>query len=121
MFPVGEETTFEQLAETSGLREGELARVLRHAMTKHIFHEPREGVVEHTAGSRLLAQDEAFVDWVDVNLRETWPAAAQVRLSHTMARATVRLIQQDRRSMPCGSGLTLIVQHRVYVPRSIKW
>ncbi|KAL2047480.1 hypothetical protein ABVK25_011464 [Lepraria finkii] len=77
MFSVGEETTFEQLAETSGLREGEVARVLRHAITKHIFHEPRKGIVEHTAASRLLAQDEGFLDWVDVNLQETWPAAAQ--------------------------------------------
>ena len=52
--------------------------MLRHAMTKRIFREPQKGVVAHTAASRLLAQDPAFADYVDIGLGEMWPAASQV-------------------------------------------
>ena len=77
-FPVGQEATFADIGGACGLGEREVRRVLRHAMTKRVFRESRKGVVEHTAASRLLAQDEAFADWANVNLGEAWPAAAQV-------------------------------------------
>ncbi len=77
-FPVDQEATFAEISETCGLGEQEVRHVLRHAVTKRIFREPRKGVVAHMAASRLLAQDTAFADHVDVSLGETWPAASQV-------------------------------------------
>lgn len=77
-FPVDQEATFAKISETCGLGEQEVRHVLRHAMTKRIFREPRKGVVAHTAASRLLAQDTTFADYVDVSLGEMWPAASQV-------------------------------------------
>lgn len=67
--------------DTSGaccLGEQEDHGVLGCAMTKHLLRESRKDVVEHTAASRLLAQDGALADWVGVNLGETWLAAARV-------------------------------------------
>ncbi|KAL8815580.1 MAG: hypothetical protein Q9191_008449, partial [Dirinaria sp. TL-2023a] len=46
-------------------------------MTKNIFREPRQGVVSHTAVSRLLAEDSQLHDWVGANTDELWQAAAQ--------------------------------------------
>jgi hypothetical protein len=46
-------------------------------MTKRIFHEPREGVVAHTAASRLIAEDSQISDWVGASTDELWQAAAQ--------------------------------------------
>lgn len=58
-----------------------LARILRHAMTNRIFHEPSPGLIAHTAASRLLAQDAALQDWVGFNSEDIFPAAANVLTS----------------------------------------
>jgi len=76
-FSVGQEASFAQIAEACGMSEPEVRRFLRHAMTLHIFHEPRKGIVAHTAASRLLAEDSQLADWVGVNSDELWQSAAQ--------------------------------------------
>ncbi len=76
-FPVGREASFTQISEACGLNEPDLRRLLRHAMTKHIFSEPRKGFVCHTAASRLLAEDEQMLDWVSASTSELWQAASQ--------------------------------------------
>lgn len=76
-FPVHSKATFAQISEACGLNEPDVRRLLRHAMTKHIFREPRKGVVVHTAASRLLAEDEQILDWVGASTDELWQAAAQ--------------------------------------------
>lgn len=76
-FPPHSEATFAQISEACGLNEPDVRRLLRHAMTKHIFHEPRKGVVVHTAASRLLAEDAQMLDWVGASSDELWQAAAQ--------------------------------------------
>lgn len=53
-----------------------LARILRTAMTNHIFHEPSPGIIAHTAGSRLLATDDNLVAWVGFNSEDIFPSAA---------------------------------------------
>ena len=75
-FPVYEEATFIEISKTCGLSEPVVRRILRHAMTKHIFKEPRKGIVAHTAASRLLAEDEQMRDWVGASTDDLWPAAA---------------------------------------------
>ncbi|KAI0116558.1 hypothetical protein GGR51DRAFT_555583 [Nemania sp. FL0031] len=63
-FPIDETTTYALLAYQSGLSEKHVRKILRLAMTHHIFYEPVPGLVAHTAASRLLVQDEALVDWL---------------------------------------------------------
>lgn len=41
-----------------------LRRLIRHAMTNRIFHEPIGGYVAHTRTSRLLLEDEPLRNWV---------------------------------------------------------
>ncbi|KAI1872857.1 uncharacterized protein JN550_003731 [Neoarthrinium moseri] len=75
--PVGGETTFEQLAMTSGLNEMQLRKLLRHAMAQRIFTEPRPGVVAHTAASRLLVEDEGLYNWLRFSTDDLWHAACR--------------------------------------------
>ena len=76
-FPVDEEASFAQISKACGLNEPDLRRLLRHAMTKHIFREPRKGMVCHTAASKLLAEDSQMSDWVSASTGELWQAASQ--------------------------------------------
>ena len=46
-------------------------------MTNHIFCEPSPGVVAHTAGSKVLAEDVAMNDWVGFCVDDMWPAASK--------------------------------------------
>lgn len=76
-FPIDEETSFDHVTSVCGLPEPIVRRLLRHAMTKRIFKEPRKGVVAHTATSQLLAEDEQMNDWVAASTDELWQAASQ--------------------------------------------
>jgi hypothetical protein len=76
-FPVHEEASFASILDECGLVELVLRRIMRHAMTKHIFREPRKGYVVHTAASRLLAEDLQLRDWVGASTDELWQAASQ--------------------------------------------
>lgn len=69
--------TFDQIACNSGLQESLVRRILRHAMTHHIFAEPVKGTVVHTAASRLLLGDAQLHDWVGASTDELWQGASQ--------------------------------------------
>ena len=58
LVPVGSEVSFLDIASKTGLPELDIRRILRHAMCRHIFVEPRKDYVAHTAISRLLAEDD---------------------------------------------------------------
>ena len=77
-FPIHEEASFAEISNACGLEESVLRRILRHAMTKNIFKEPRKGFVAHTVISRLLAEDAEIHDWVGAITDEFWQAASQV-------------------------------------------
>lgn len=55
-----------------------LKRVIRYAITNHVFQEPEPGVITHTAASRLLAQDKQLKAWVGLNTEDIYPASAHV-------------------------------------------
>ena len=76
-FPVGEEASFTQISKACGVNEPDVRRLMRHAMTNHIFSESRKGFVAHTAASRLLAEDDQMSDWVGASTGELWQAASQ--------------------------------------------
>lgn len=61
----------------TGLREDIVRRLIRHAIVKDIFSEPRPGIVAHNAVSRLLAEDQGIHDWVAASTDDLWQAAAQ--------------------------------------------
>ncbi|KAK7751322.1 hypothetical protein SLS62_006728 [Diatrype stigma] len=76
-FPVGSEATFGEIAAATGLSESIVRRIIRHAIVRKIFHEPRPGVISHNAVSRLLAEDQGIHDWVAASCDDLWQAAAQ--------------------------------------------
>ena len=76
-FPIHGDASYSQIAAACGLEELNVRRILRHAMTKHIFKEPRKGVVAHTALSRVLAEDSQMLDWVGAVTEDIWPATTQ--------------------------------------------
>lgn len=69
------EASFAQLAEQTGLGETHIRRLLRLCISQHIFHEPRAGVVAHTAASRLLAEDKLLHQWMAWKTDEGWAGA----------------------------------------------
>ena len=52
--------------------------MLRHAMTSHIFQEPQEGTVAHTAASKALSELPMMSQWVGMVCEEFWPASTKV-------------------------------------------
>ena len=76
-----EEVTYAELATATGLLENEVQRILRCAITFHIFREPRKGVIAHTAASKLLADDPLMRHWIGMVSEEIWPAASKARLA----------------------------------------
>lgn len=76
--PVGEEATFEQLAEKCKLNVPDLRRLVRQAISNRMFKEVRKGVVGHSAVSKLLAIDPLFRDYIGMGCEEVWGAAVEV-------------------------------------------
>ncbi|KAK3319880.1 S-adenosyl-L-methionine-dependent methyltransferase [Cercophora scortea] len=77
-FPPGSETTFGAMAAATGVvSEPNVRQLVRHAVTKNIFREPRPGVVAHSSISRLLAEDSLIADWAGAAFDDLWQAAAQ--------------------------------------------
>jgi hypothetical protein len=77
--PLGGEASYEQISEASGLHVSEARRIVRYAITKHIFMEPREGHVAHTATSKMLVENPIMTEWIGMVCEELLPAAARVR------------------------------------------
>ncbi|CAG9995810.1 unnamed protein product [Clonostachys byssicola] len=78
LVPLGKPIALAELQTKTTLDPVNLARILRHNMTNHVFCEPAPGFIAHTASSRLLAQDGPLQDWVGFNSEDIFPAAASV-------------------------------------------
>jgi hypothetical protein len=76
--PLHGETAFKDLAIDIGIDEGAVARILRLAIARRIFCEPRPGFIAHSASSRQIAEDTRVADWVGANVDEMWPAAEKL-------------------------------------------
>ncbi|ROV96758.1 hypothetical protein VSDG_05535 [Cytospora chrysosperma] len=76
LVPLDQPITLTELQSLTTLDPINLARILRTAMTNHIFCEPSPGVIAHTAASRLLATDDNLVAWVGFNAEDIFPSAA---------------------------------------------
>ncbi|KAF3765145.1 hypothetical protein M406DRAFT_61886 [Cryphonectria parasitica EP155] len=75
LVPLDKPISLTDLQKLTPLDPVNLARVLRTAMTNHIFTEPSPNLIAHTAASRLLATDEELAAWVGFNVEDIFPAS----------------------------------------------
>ncbi|CAJ2504087.1 Uu.00g114810.m01.CDS01 [Anthostomella pinea] len=78
LVPVDGSITLPELQAKTTLDAINLARIIRYAITNHIFQEPSPGVIAHTAASRLLLEDDALQAWVGFNTEDIYPSSARV-------------------------------------------
>jgi hypothetical protein len=71
-FPVGQEISFADVAAKCEVDEESMGRILRHAITNHIFFEPQPCFIAHTAVSKALAEIPMLHEWVTVSTEEMW-------------------------------------------------
>ncbi|CZR64036.1 related to sterigmatocystin 7-O-methyltransferase precursor [Phialocephala subalpina] len=69
--------SYKELSALTGTNESQLRRLVRHAMTNRIFHEPEKGQVAHSVTSKLLAEDPRLDSWVFFLTDYFWPATAR--------------------------------------------
>ncbi|KAJ4288909.1 hypothetical protein N0V90_011250 [Kalmusia sp. IMI 367209] len=77
-FPVGETSTFQDIAQTCSLPESDTRRIIRHAVTNYVFQEPEPGVVKHTAASKALAAIPPLGSVVGFLANEMWPSSSRI-------------------------------------------
>lgn len=75
--PLDGETTFENVSRAAHLNLKDVTRFLRVAIARHVFHEPRKGIVVHTAASRLLLNNPLLEAWITNIAEEFWPSIAR--------------------------------------------
>ena len=75
--PLDGSTTLPEIADRSGLSVQLVERFMRHAMGNNIFTE-ENGLIRHTAASRLLATLPDLKATLSMMSTETWPAVLKV-------------------------------------------
>ena len=93
-FPLGGSASYDELAAKCGVNTIDLRRLLRHAMTNHIFQE-KEGRVEHTAATRVLLENEMIRNIMGIMTEEMFQGAGRVGSAFPLT----YLAYIDRRSM----------------------
>ncbi|KAI7778817.1 hypothetical protein LA080_001598 [Diaporthe eres] len=102
LVPINGSATFAELSEATGLDEDRLSRILRYAMTNHIFREHPPGQVRHTALSAHLSRSPPTVAFqrtlatvfnpanacLPAALRASPATASLTRTAHNAARGT---------------------------------
>ena len=91
-FPSKREISYADLAKKVNTDTVNLRRLIRHAITNHIFCETHPGYVAHTSSSRLLAEDPQLQAWVGfmsedlilpvahtVDAMDIWPGSQEPR------------------------------------------
>jgi hypothetical protein len=73
-----EELSFADLAAKCRVPEHVFTPIIRQAMSKHIFREPRKGYVAHTAASKLYISPTTLHDYISIALDDIWPSAAHM-------------------------------------------
>ncbi|KAE9377359.1 sterigmatocystin 8-O-methyltransferase precursor [Stipitochalara longipes BDJ] len=74
LVPLETGTTFQELADKTGVPVKKLARLLRHGMTDHLLQEPEPGHVKHTAATKALVQMPVLATWAQMGMYEVGPA-----------------------------------------------
>ncbi|KAJ5372865.1 hypothetical protein N7517_004871 [Penicillium concentricum] len=76
-FP-SEGTTIKYLAQRVNRNENIVRRLMSHAATYHVFFQEKPDFFIHTAGSRVLTENEGMRSWMLVGLGETMPGALKI-------------------------------------------
>jgi hypothetical protein len=76
--PLNGSISYQELAEKVNVPMLNLRRLIRHAMTNHIFCEPARGFVAHTRTSRLLVENAQLHAWVGFFSEDLWLPIANV-------------------------------------------
>ncbi|CAL5868711.1 uncharacterized protein PFLUO_LOCUS2938 [Penicillium psychrofluorescens] len=76
-FP-SEGSTIKDLAQQLNLNENLVRRLMSHAATYHVFFQEKLDFFVHTAGSRILTENEGMRSWMLVGLGETIPGALKI-------------------------------------------
>ena len=66
LVPSEGEISYADLSTKCGLESTALRRLLRHAMTNGMFHEPTKDHIAHNSMSRILVEDPKTAAWVDL-------------------------------------------------------
>lgn len=66
LVPLEGEISYTDLSTKCGLESTALRRLLRHAMTNGMFHEPTTDHIAHNSMSRNLVEDPKTAAWVDL-------------------------------------------------------
>ena len=77
MISAGGKITFDGISEKTGLGKYAVRRLVRHAITMHIFDEPEHEVITHSKISKFLTNPN-INGWVEFEARDTWPANTRV-------------------------------------------
>jgi hypothetical protein len=75
--PLEGQISISELADLTSLSEPRLRTVLRQVMVHHMFYEPREDYVAHTAMSSLLVSNPGAMDWIGHVVGDALPATAK--------------------------------------------
>jgi hypothetical protein len=77
-FPKDKDTvTYNDLAKACHMPEPEMRRIVRGAMTIHVFRE-KDGAIAHTPTSNFLATNPLIREWIDMTFSEVEPAKTRV-------------------------------------------
>lgn len=86
----GGQVSFADLARQTGVPERVMQRLLRHAITMHVFREPEEGFLAHTQASKALI-NQNMAHWLTSGTEDMWPAATKVCLSNFSSYTSIGL------------------------------
>lgn len=78
LVPLDSGTTFQELADKTGIPVKKLTRLLRHGMMDYFFRESEPGYVKHTAASKALLQIPLLAPWSLMGMPEVGPAKMHV-------------------------------------------
>ncbi|MCJ1246390.1 hypothetical protein MMC30_003597 [Trapelia coarctata] len=76
--------TYKQIADECGLDEDDTRHMLRLAITDHLFEEPENGTIAHTAATQLLAVNPLLSAWTGVATHENWPS--MIHMSYALSK-----------------------------------
>lgn len=72
---MGEEVSFEEIADHCDVHVDDARRILRLAIAFHVFEEKSSGLVSHSAVSRCMLDMPFVNDWIGHFCDEIWPSA----------------------------------------------
>ncbi|KXT10700.1 hypothetical protein AC579_5052 [Pseudocercospora musae] len=78
----GESITYSELARKCDVNEDILRRIVKYAITNHIFHEPESDEVAHTAYSAILVTDAELRAEIGFEVEEGLPVATNLVEAH---------------------------------------